>query len=138
MAATCPVPCMDDESTVQLSMTFPDGHMSRSLKSHDNKKLQTTPKGSTNEEKPDERRFVFCSLCRLQRRYSKESKFAIQTRTNTQGVAFRKRLERSKNSLKKRVSASMDTLSRLGKPIQERFVKAVTTLRPVWVGKKGM
>ena len=53
-------------------------------------------------------------------------------------MAFRERVERSKNSFKKRVSASKDILSRLGKPIQERFVKTVTKLRPVWGEKKGM
>ena len=138
MAATCQVRCKDDDSTVHLSRAFPDGHMSRSLKSHDNKMLQTVPKKSMNEEKPDERRFVFCSLCRFQRRYPGRSKFAIQKRTNTRGVAFRKRVERSKDSFKKRVSASKDTLIQLGKSIQGRFVKTVTKLRHVWGRKKGM
>ncbi|KAK0511239.1 hypothetical protein JMJ35_005812 [Cladonia borealis] len=138
MAAACLVRCKDDDTTVHLSIAYPYGHISRSLKSYDHKKLQIVPEESLNEEKPEERRFVFCSLCRLQRRHPRKSKFAIQKRTETRGVAFRERVERSKNSFKKRVSASKDILSRLGKPIQERFVKTVTKSRPVWGGKKGM
>ena len=138
MAAKCLVPCKDDETTVHLSIAYPDGHNLLSLKDHDNKELLTVPKESLNKEKPDERRFLFCSLCRLQRRYPGRSNSAIQKRTGTRGVAFQKGVERSKNSFKKGVSASKDVLSRLEKPIQERFVKTVTKLRPVWGGKKGM
>ena len=138
MAAACLVRCKDDDTTVHLSIAYPYGHISRSLKSYDHKKLQIVPEESLNEERPDERRFILCSLCRLQRRHLRRPKFAIQKRTEPRGVALRERVERSKKSFKKRVSASKDILSRLGKPNQERFVKTVTKLRQVCGTKRGM
>ena len=52
--------------------------------------------------------------------------------------SFRKRVRTSKSSLKKRIRASKDMMSKLGKRIQERFVKTVTKFRHICGRKKGM
>ena len=138
MAATYLDRCRGDDTSVRLHMTCPDEHILYSLKTHENPKLQMIPEESLNKEKPEERRFKSVSFCKFLRRHLGRSKFAIQKRTERPRTVFGERVERSNNSIKKRIGASKDMMSQLGERIHECSVKAVTKLRHVCGRKRGM
>lgn len=134
MAVHCLDQCRDDATSVRPYISWPFEHSLHPFRSHESPKPQITQEPSNNE-KPKKHRFDEYFLSKCIRRHRHRSKFTPLNKTKRSKWALGERVERSRDSLKKKIRASEDMASHLGKRIRKCFVKIATKL-PYLCGKK--